>query len=392
MKNLILALTTYFNKLNINFNQNDFNTWFEQNLSIFSLFPKNIYITKENNTLFIYGFNEDSTDYIISIYETSDFFKKININKFPNVKSEGFIQEYKNIPKLYWIKSDYINFNNINKNPLSKESSKYDWLLQLITEKFSKNSDKKPFELLEMFIENNKSNLDKLSNIFEYSPKLLGAGDEGFAYDIGKGFVLKIFNSTKSYEQYKNQIKSLHENNFMAPTETMVYDVGILGNINGKNLYYVILEKMIPVKEIDKINKNLDSKYFQNIIYYINNSIIGEFKDDLNFREKILNYLNTNKLDDNLINSIKILSEKIKNDVCETFNCDEINKQLNLNKNWIQKYCEEVIYKIMSRRNDLHIGNLGIDNSGILKFFDSYHQDLEDEDIFNTNLRTISLM
>jgi hypothetical protein len=41
-----------------------------------------------------------------------------------------------------------------------------------------------------------------------------------------------------------------------------------------------------------------------------------------------------------------------------------------LKDNWLRLYIEEIIVKYLTSRTDLHLGNLGITNSGELRYFD----------------------
>jgi len=65
--------------------------------------------------------------------------------------------------------------------------------------------------------------------------------------------------------------------------------------------------------------------------------------------------------------------EKLVNEIIE-HNKDYLEyytETYKLNNNWLNRFVEEILVKLLTGRNDLHIGNLGITNNGYFRFFDS---------------------
>lgn len=84
---------------------------------------------------------------------------------------------------------------------------------------------------------------------------------------------------------------------------------------------------------------------------------------DLEYSSKIESKVN--ELSDLMVKTLySSLSFKDKNDI-ELF-----SKQFNLKPNWLKTFAEEVLMKYLTNRTDLHTGNLGITEYGLLRYFD----------------------
>lgn len=55
---------------------------------------------------------------------------------------------------------------------------------------------------------------------------------------------------------------------------------------------------------------------------------------------------------------------------------EKASKQFDLDQNWLEGFLKEIIMKFLTRRTDLHTGNLGITKHRKLRYFDPAHPDL----------------
>jgi hypothetical protein len=79
---------------------------------------------------------------------------------------------------------------------------------------------------------------------------------------------------------------------------------------------------------------------------------------------------------------IKRVIKLIKNEMYDK-SYEQIRETLNLKEDWFEKYIEEVLIKILTKRYDVAMRNLGITTEGYLKYYDSaaechYKNDITD--------------
>jgi hypothetical protein len=293
------------------------------------------------------------------------------------VNKEGFIKGYKNIPNLYIFIAITSEFKN---DPGTKEMAAYKFLDPLFESMGQNklNSNQLKIEK-ELFIQTNKSKLDKLISSFASYPKELGEGDDGVAYSISPTLVLKIFKDQFSYIKAKDSYERLHKNPEFGKNEAMIYDIGTLGNFAGQPVYYYIIEKM------ETLNPTM-KKYLAPIVGAIGTyirknkdvfkNISKELYDDKN-NHKIKSYLDSES------NKIKEYIEYNYKDQIENIESAE-----ELNKDWVKNLVEEILFKFITDRADLHLGNLGLTNYGKFIYFDPSHEFWENNaDVINTPVR-----
>ncbi len=282
-----------------------------------------------------------------------------------DILSESFLTGMGSIPQLR-----LYSILNYYKNPeadFSKEMSHFGTILSGISHTFSvfKSDDvKRVYESI-------KPKLEALRPYFQQTPKKLGAGMDGIAFDIGGGKILKIFRSERAYREAIKSMDRLYKRPELAKTEAMIYDVGVLGSLRGKDpLYYWIMEKMpVTLENID----NFDLETLNGLI-----TIITRVYDDMPHPMKL--DISSNIEDPAQKEKVtQFIKDATKYVVTELNRHPYFAKENRLKKfetnhklspGWLETFAEEIIFKLMSGRVDLHEGNVGITNYGQLRFFD----------------------
>jgi len=346
---------------NKNIPLNEISQWLEQNKTILNDFNINIkdaIIDKHNNIL--KSPMPGTLKYIFSVIADSNKFAD-NI-KFDIIKS-GFLKGYKNIQNLYIYIAEVSNFKE---EPLDKDISAYGFIYEALSSipdliKIIPKNELKYF--FTQFINENKSKIDKILSSGSSRPKLLGSGEDGAAFDIGNGLILKIFTESYSFLQAKESFERLHKNPEIAKNEAMIYDVGILGKLDKKTIYYYIMEKMKTIPHDTNIDTSL-----RKIIGYIGQYIRNN-DDKMSVYKKLMNdpknFTEVKRILE--LQSIKLfnyLNSSYKKEIAI------IQNKLELNDNWLKNLCGEIIFKYITGRGDLHLGNIGVTNYGNLVFFD----------------------
>ena len=236
-----------------------------------------------------------------------------------------------------------------------------DWLAEALRNVFQATDDE-----IYQFIYRFYSTISDLRFSFNKRPDLIGRGKDGVAFDIGGEKILKIFSNQFAYQKAKQSMTLLHSGKSKARTEAMIYDAGILGEMaGGKNVYFTITEKMIPVEE-----NPVASLYLKRLLTIIKDAITSTPIMDR------INWLRNNKTKSH--KQIKLISQEILSFIKETNGKGEIDninsliiEELGVRKDWLEKYIEEIVIKIISSRFDLHLGNVGATASGWIRYFDS---------------------
>lgn len=281
--------------------------------------------------------------------------------------SSKILLPYKNIPKLY-LHLGTLKFNQYKKQHSSTEEDNEEdsgILKELI---FLTNSvnyhgewDK---EAKEWFETVTIPEIERITKPYG-SLTFLGSGADGIAFQLASDKIFKIFRSEYAYKSALEAMTSLHINDEFADTEPMFYEVDVLddfGNSGAPPLYYYIQEKL-------KTN-----------LTWAENSVITTILHFIRYHYmKYINAIRNNMISGNqnkAFEQINMLTNKISNDYkaklakMDTTNIKIFESMNRMNKNWVEKFIKEVIMKSISDRPDLHTGNLGITNTGNIRYFD----------------------
>lgn len=227
------------------------------------------------------------------------------------------------------------------------------------------------YNQIENFILENKDKIDNLIKLFFSTshPRLLGKGSDGLAFQVSHKLVLKIFKHETAYRNALEAVERLHRYPELAKTEAMIYDVGILGSLYGKNIYYYVIEKMTPATSFP-VEVALD---LRNLI----SEIVLRIEARLDEEWRPLKYslqTETPQQRQQLQLKVKTGAQDIVNQLVRNEGAsrliDRINSFLDLKSDWVSTLTEELIMKYLTGRTDLHIGNLGLTRFHELRYFD----------------------
>lgn len=320
--------------------------------------------------------DSNKTNYLI-LSKTQSIIELTSERDDLKIINQAFIPGFNGVPKL-WV-ADYkviefsIEQNSGREAPVvqniinKKELQNYLWLLEPFKlRRGQENYDKlgvSSVSKLENFILKNKSIFDEILAMSSGMPSFLGAGIDGIAWDLKNGMVLKIYSDSSLYYKNKEFQENIFKNPALARQETMIYDNGQL-NTSG---YYTITEKiqvltdmtdLTAIKSIlydlkrlvktDGLLKELNSKHNLNIPKYI---------DKIKAKAK--------EISDALMNGDELMQEVIKS----------LESSFKLRPDWMYTLVLEFILKYLSKRYDLHVGNIGYRASTKdFNYFDSYHE------------------
>ncbi len=339
----------------------DFKIWYDLNKSALSA-------AKINNLFFSEGliWFRPAEKYEGVISPNSDLSKDSYFSDEESYKLiyEAKLTGYQSIPDLWLFVVKYIydqyQSNIFESFTPSKEMADYSKLLSIISEMLNMSRAKDIVEFYNTY----KDNLKKIRDISGAQPKFLGGGADGRAYDIGNNMVLKLFLEEYSFESAKKALETPYTDPKAARTEARIYDAGIVGSYKGEKLYYLLIEKM---------NKIADRHDMRDLLYGIVKNI-NKFHTIVDpLRNK---FTQESKLEDKDYAEINEIVQKISSEITidkSRYKLDVIKKLNNLKDNWLPLFIEEIIMKYISRRGDLHTGNLGVTNFGELRYFDPAH-------------------
>jgi len=251
-----------------------------------------------------------------------------------------------------------------------EDISQFTFLLPVIDRMFYPPSQDAKESLLKLFVGTNKNILNKISTQFEMPPTILGEGADGIAYAIGKNRVLKIFKSKSSFRAAKEAVERIWNNPSSAGREAMIYDVGSFNIIEGKELYYYIMEKMTPARNV------IDRETLGPFLEKIEDLVERRFKDHT-LRYKLQKSLNIPEETEKTRIIVKSMAKEIKKEflvknlqLLHKINNELKRSRIDLQDTWLNKLIEEMIWKYITDRRDLHGGNLGITPYGQFRYFD----------------------
>jgi hypothetical protein len=211
------------------------------------------------------------------------------------------------------------------------------------------------------FVQENKGKLDSIRSRFQYEPKPLGGGSDGFVFAIGKDRILKIFQQQFSYDAAKESADRIWKQHGIAATEAYIDDIGKIGNFEEHPVYYYIQERMqTAFNFFDKNHRRMDQ------LSFFMKDIAKTIKSDPNYEA-----IRKNRNHPRIGNAIKSLAERVYNRIVYFVN-EEITGAFDgkLQPDWMIKLIEEMAGKIITDRIDLRSYNAGITANGYLRFFD----------------------
>lgn len=224
------------------------------------------------------------------------------------------------------------------------------------------------FKQSKKFIYDNIGTINKIRRFFKAPPVFLGGGVDGVVFSIGAGYVLKIFQDTHSYQEAVKAMERLHNNPKLAKTEAMIYDVGLLGNFHNRPLYYYIMEQMVPANSISQgftdSLRTIVSRTFTEI-FKNHKKEIKSLKDIISNPKTIVDYESLIK------NMVRQVSDVVR--AQSGTEISELEAVEDLRSTWLDSLVEELIMKFITRRVDLHMGNIGVTNYGEFRYFDPAH-------------------
>lgn len=293
------------------------------------------------------------------------------------VKKEAILSKTLEIPQLHIYEVNNVDVSNSDLTNLDKNLYPYFFLMDFFNS--SEAMQDIPLNIIQDFLNENKNKLNDILKFCSQPPKKLGSGADGTVFDVGNNKVLKIFTDDTAYVKALNAINALHKNAPGASTEIMMYDLGIIGYIQSSPIYYYIIEKVITVSSLE----DNDFVKVQKIISAIASNIYFDRKSWDSFKKEGLNISSSEILEkiEDISFAVKSVYKNEINELTKTFNlASNENKPewANMLKtknidDWVTLLVKEVVAKFLSGRGDMHLNNVGITNSGYLRYFDAAH-------------------
>jgi hypothetical protein len=367
--------------LNGNYSPETIENWLKKNEfkfpdSIDNVFSNNL---EKKRTAFI-QMKYKKDDAVISKNRLGSEYDKFKI------KYSALLEGVENIPTLYFYVLGNLdvpyNIKNTGAYSVVKDDPSlmfYDFILKGIKHIGANESKFEEIHYLAAieFLKKNKSKIDNVISMFKTLPKFLGQGSDGVAFSVGPNLIFKMFSKQFTYEAAQKAMERLHSTPEIGRTESMIYDIGILGNLiidedenNDKSIpiYYYIQEKMETIAPNSEYRDKL-----QNLVDIIKPACINSIKIIKATWAKHENLLQSLSKKDKIDYFNGIINEQVRNivdNILETQNLDELDVQ-KLQPDWLEKFVEEMLMKTLTNRYDLHVGNIGITNQGYLRYFDS---------------------
>lgn len=299
-----------------------------------------------------------------------------------------FLQGTQNIPNLFLYKVKYLRVPNEYNHDIGHNF----FLYQYLVNNFGlTDGSEDTIDIVTIFLKENRDKINSIRRLFTMEPKFLGRGADGTAFQISNDFVLKLSLKEFGTNEAIKSMDRIFNASELAENEAMIYDAGTLGEFEGKNIYYYIIEKMRPIAGRNPILPKTTYRHFITIF-----KMIFQYADES--REKLRDLkalISDNKNHKLVMNMIKNEAEHIlsmvefdyenirdirqieytRTGVDQTLPpfeeaIETIEKNAGLKGEWLLEFIDEVLTKYITSRTDLHVGNLGVTSYGKLRYFD----------------------
>ncbi len=328
-------------------------------------------------------FSHDKQGYPALILRTFSYDEQWRIYADPidpialEVKKSLFLSPFGSIPRLFAV---YGAGKRSDLTGLPAEMAHEGFVVDALRILYPRFDPANPefYPLVSQFLDTAKEKLSKIRPLMDTgSPKLLGSGVDGVAFQISKSMVLKLFKGKFALDKALSSMDILHKNPEMARTEAMVYDAGILGQFARNDVFYLIIEKMKPVSDLTKMNSWRVKRVVQEIAAIIledETSIakeLSELKQAVKWKQASPSQIKT-KIAEIVPKIVTQAKSRLDEDGIDY---DTLTEALTLRPGWLPLLAEEIVIKFITGRGDLHIGNLGLSNQGEFRYFDPSHMD-----------------
>ncbi len=352
----------------------DYSNWLRSNEST-AIYDKSLVATIPNyNWDYFHDFGGSFMEAILG-YQGGAVLS-LRIYKKP-VKN-GFIQKSILIPGSGTVPAVYVYIGDFTEaSPVSKNVDKnlgHDFFIWEAFSKGFRRLDPTPlnFAKVAKFVADNKAKINSLRKSFTQQPVFLGKGADGAAFDVGP-FVLKFFKDNVAYDAAQKAIHRLHSSPSTAKTEAMLYDVGVLGQFDSEDIYYYLIEKMKPVENLDP--NGVLNIHLLNVIRSIAKALVLNDKTltELKKNQETLSAPALEKrvafITDTVVAQLagSPAVSKLEETLAVLKKKDE---SLVLSPDWLRLLIEEISFKFLTDRVDLHTGNIGLNNQGEFRYFD----------------------
>jgi hypothetical protein len=382
-ENVVENIRFRLNKfLNNNYSVENINNWLKKNESKFPDSIENIFSNRIiPNQYFIKTQYKNNNAVISKIRLDDEDFKF-------KVKYSSILENEDNIPVLYFYILGNMDFQYDEEKQapyqvLKEDSSLmfYDFILKGLKQIANNNKAYFSDQQVNNFIKDNKSKIDQVIRSFKTKPQFLGFGYDGVTFSIGPDLIFKMFSNTFAYNAAKKAMERLHTSPEIGRTESMMYDVGVLGVMKGAMannissdlpIYYYIQEKLETIipESTDKnwIILNYLIKTIRSETVYAVNQITDIWTKHENLLQAMSKDQKQNYFNELIEEHVRnILNKIIEQDNVSMYHLFDDEK---LQPNWLEKLIEEILIKTLTKRTDLHIGNIGITNQGYFRYFD----------------------
>jgi hypothetical protein len=363
------ALAAISNLLGISVPFEEIMAWVEKNKPILQTISGGDWRTlNAGNNIYLRTFDrydDDGESIYVFIGKTSQPPAGIDVSEAALLQSDG------QIPTLWFYRGQKKKQNLAEQT--SPELAHEDWLMTALSSLFGRGKYGAFLQEVGEFVKENRTKIDKIRRHFEVSnPTVLGQGADGVAFAISSHLVLKIFRNKNAFNHAVMAMDRLHKNPELAKTEAMIYDAGELGTFENQIVYYYVIEKMVPLSNMDS---NVYSS-LETLIDQMRSTILNDRGSHWRkFKEYVGNPDKHSELKQEIKNGAQRLVHDMKRHYGRHITKIEDNLQDKLKSNWLESLAEELIVKYLTNRTDLHMGNIGFTGYGDFRFFDPVYNE-----------------